>query len=89
MKVRRVEVCRGTERLRVPDPSVDQSEIPLRVTVVKDRSSGQAQVLGPVENWLELPKYKQTRKGTPAKMSITVFGSRVAQNPPTKKKVLL
>ncbi|CAL1150724.1 unnamed protein product [Cladocopium goreaui] len=47
MKVRRIEVCRGTERLRVPDPSVDQSEIPLRVTVVKDRSSGQAQVLGP------------------------------------------
>ena len=72
----------GTERLRIPDPSVDSTEIPLRVTVVKDRSSGQAQVLGPIENWLELPKYQRIRKGIPAKMSITVFGSRVAQNVP-------
>ena len=82
MKVRRVEVCRGTERLRVPEPKVDRSEIPLRLTVVKARDSGQAQVLGPIENWLDLPKYQQTRKGQPARMSITVFGSRLAHDPP-------
>eukprot|EP00435_Cladocopium_sp_Y103_P020778 s1772_g5.t1 len=75
IKVRRVEICRGTERLRVPDPEVDRAEIPLRVTVVKGRQTGQAEVLGPAEEWVKLPKSKQTRKGKPAKMSLTVFGS--------------
>ena len=74
-KVRRVEVCRGTERLRVPESGVERSEIPLRVTVIKDRSTGQAEVLGPAEEWVKLPKYQQTRKGKPAKVSLTVFGS--------------
>ena len=49
VKVHRFEVCRGTERLRIPDANVDRSSIPLRVTVVKDRTTGQAEVRGPVE----------------------------------------
>ena len=80
MKVRRVEVCRGTERFRVPDVKVDRTEIPLRVTVVKDRHTGRAEVLGPVEKWTQLPKGQQTRKGKPAKVSITIFGDHVALN---------
>lgn len=68
-------MCRGTERLRVPESGVERSEIPLRVTVIKDRSTGQAEVLGPAEEWVKLPKYQQTRKGKPAKVSLTVFGS--------------
>ena len=73
-KVRRIEVCRGTEQLRVPESGVERSEIPFRVTVVKDRSTGQAEVLGPAEEWVKLPKYQQTRKGKPAKVSLTIFG---------------
>ena len=77
VKVRRVEVCRGTERFRVPDTSVNKREIPIRITVIKDRTTGQAEVLGPPEEWTHLPKSKQVRKGNPAKMSITIFGERV------------
>ena len=77
VKVRRIEVCRGTERFRVPDTSVNKREIPIRITVIKDRTTGKAEVLGPPEEWTHLPKSKQVRKGKPAKMSITIFGEKV------------
>ena len=47
VKVRRIEVCRGTERFRVPDTAVNKREIPIRITVIKDRTTGKAEVLGP------------------------------------------
>ena len=73
-KVRRVEACRGTERLRLPEKDADPSSVPLRVTIVQNRQSGTSEVLGPAEEWSQLPKYQQIRKGKPAKISLTVFG---------------
>ncbi|CAL1165925.1 unnamed protein product, partial [Cladocopium goreaui] len=75
LKVQRVEACRGTERLRLPGADADPETIPLRMTVVKDRITGQSMVLGPAEEWAALPKRQQIRKGQSAKMSLTIFGS--------------
>ena len=75
LKVQRVEACRGTERLRLPGADADPETIPLRLTVVKDRITGQSMVLGPAEEWAALPKRQQIRKGQSAKMSLTIFGS--------------
>ncbi|CAL1159010.1 unnamed protein product, partial [Cladocopium goreaui] len=75
LKVQRVEACRGTERLRLPGADADPETIPLRLTVVKDRITGQSIVLGPAEEWAALPKRQQIRKGQSAKMSLTIFGS--------------
>ena len=62
-KVRRVEACRGTERMRIPEQGTNRASIPLRITIVKDRSTGKAQVLGPAERWVSLTKGQQIRKG--------------------------
>ena len=76
LKVQRVEACRGTERLRCPGTDVDPANIPLRLTIVIERATGKSVVLGPAEEWATLPKRQQTRKGKPAGVSLTIFGSR-------------
>ena len=39
-----------------------------------ERNTGQVRVVGPMEEWVKLPKLKQTRTTGPAKISLTVFG---------------
>ena len=79
LKIQRVEACRGTERLRVPSPDIDPALVPMRLTVIKDRASGKALVLGPAEEWSTLPKRQQIRKGKPARVSLTIFGHRKSE----------
>ena len=74
MKVHRVEACRGTERYRLPDEGLDQSCIPLRLTVVRKRESGQLEVLGVPEEWTKLTRQRKIRKNVPASLSLTIFG---------------
>ena len=62
LKIQRVEACRGTERLRVPSPDIDPALVPMRLTVIKDRVTGKALVLGPAEEWSMLPKRQQIQK---------------------------
>ena len=75
-KLRRVEACRGTDRLRIPDDSVSREEIPLRLTVVRRREDGGIETSPEPENWTRLPKRQQIRKGVAARLSLTLFGSR-------------
>lgn len=77
MKVRRVGACRGTERYRLPETGVSHAEIPLRLTVVRQRDDGTVKVLGTPEEWLRLPKAKRVRKGVSASLSLTIFGQAV------------
>ena len=86
--VGRIEVCRGTERYRVPKPGVDITHLTYRLTVILNRESGNVEVLGPPEKWQDLTKGKQIRKSRPARLCLTIFGndggSRKEENSPMK-----
>ena len=73
-QVTAVEVCRGTDRFRLPKGSYDETEIPLRQTFIVHRETGNMERLGDPEKWLELPKTKRILKSKPAKLCLTVFG---------------
>ena len=73
-QIQHVEVCRGTERYRVPKAGTDLPNLRYRLTIILNRESGEIEVLGNPEEWKRLPKGKQIRGAKPARMSITVFG---------------
>ena len=73
--VKHVVVCRGTNRIQPAPAGCDVRDIPLRYTVVVKRAGGDIAVDGAIEEWTKIPKYKQGRKGIPAKMSLTAFGA--------------
>ncbi|CAL1130953.1 unnamed protein product [Cladocopium goreaui] len=50
--------------------------LPWRKTVIVERNTGEVKELGPVENWVKLPRLKQIRSTGSAKLSVTVFGTR-------------
>lgn len=72
--VHRIEVCRGTDRFRVPAAGTDLSCLPLRQMWVLHRTSGQVMPQGASELWQRLAKRQQLRKSDPARLSLTVFG---------------
>ena len=76
LQVKLVLLCRGTERYRVPGNLAGPNEMPWRKTVIVDRTSGRVVDLGPPENWWCLSRIKQTRKAGPARISVTVFGTK-------------
>ena len=47
--VTHVEVCRGTERYRLPKEGVDTTNLKFRQTIILNRESGEVEVLGPPE----------------------------------------
>ena len=79
LKVHHIEVCRGVDRLRTPHGKYDQELVSSRKTVVVNRNTGIIEDADPVEKWTSLPRYKQVRKGRPAKIAITIFGSQASQ----------
>jgi len=89
--VKAAEVCRGTDRFRLPKTQISESEIPLRHTIILHRHTGKVMELGKPESWLELPKTRRTLKSKPAKLCVTVFGdvwessSRSAAAVPSEK----
>ena len=74
MLVKYAVVCRGTDRIQLPPIGCRAKDIPLRLTAVVRRDSGEVEVEGCVEEWSRLPRYKQNRKGTPARISLTAYG---------------
>ena len=74
MVVHHMEVCRGVNRLRIPQGRYERSRITHRKTVVINRDTGSIEECGPIEHWARLPKYKQIGAGRHAKIAITVFG---------------
>lgn len=78
MHVEHVEVCRGTERHRLPMPHVDRAQLQLRQMYILNRNTGVIECMGPPERWQRLSKVQQVRKAGPARLSVTVFGSETA-----------
>ena len=76
--IKHVAVRRGTNRIQPAPAGCDVRDIPLRYTVVVKRAGGDIAVDGAIEQWTKIPKYKQGRKGIPAKMSLTAFGAPAA-----------
>ena len=72
-----VEVCRGTDRFRLPKRGVSVDDLPLRWTIMMHRQSGEIHVLGEPEEWQKLSQRGRIRKSGPAKLCLTVFGRRV------------
>eukprot|EP00435_Cladocopium_sp_Y103_P017364 s1359_g4.t1 len=80
-QVKHVEICKGTERFRLPQQGLDLTDLTHRLTVILNRESGWVEIMGDPEEWQKLPRCKQIRKAKPARMSITVFGSRKGSSP--------
>ena len=72
--MRHVEVCRGTERMRLPKHGTDLEDLTLRQTLVMHRASEECEILGKPEKWQRLAKRQQVRKSVPARLCVTVFG---------------
>ena len=86
MHVRRIEVCRGTERFRVPPADVDTSDWTLRQTILMHRETGRIETLGKPERWKELSRARQVRKSSPARLCLTVFGKEIREDEPIRKR---
>ena len=69
-----VEVCRGTDRFRVPKTGTDVANLRLRQTVILHRQSGEVHELGEPEEWQQLSQRQKIRKSGPAKLCLTLFG---------------
>ena len=69
-----VEVCRGTDRFRVPKAGTDVTNLRLRQTVIMHRQSGEVHELGEPEEWQQLSQRQKIRKSGPAKLCLTLFG---------------
>ena len=69
-----VELCRGTDRFRLPQGKYSESEVPLRQTFILHRHTGEVEQMGNPEEWLKLPRTRRTAKSGPAKLCLTVFG---------------
>ena len=76
IKVQLVVACRGTDRHRCQPENVVPEVLPWRKTIIVDRNTGEVKDLGPPENWVNLPRAKQVRSTGPAKISVSVFGSK-------------
>ena len=76
MEVRLLVACRGTDRHRVLTPTTGDPVYPFRKTVVVDRHTGEVRETGPVEPWTQLPRIQQIRGTGPAKLSLTIFGTK-------------
>ena len=81
LDVKLVLVCRGTERFRVPGSLAAKGSMPWRKTILVSRDDGSIIDLGPPENWCELSRVKQTRRAGSARVSVTVFGEKTAEQP--------
>ena len=79
MKVRSVEICRGTDRFRLPKCRLGQETIPLRKTFIMHRETGDIYEFGDPERWLDLPRTRRYAKSKPAKVCVTVFGGNPEQ----------
>eukprot|EP00435_Cladocopium_sp_Y103_P032161 s399_g8.t1 len=75
VNVRLALLCRGTERHRVPTDGTARESIPLRKTVYVHRQTGKIIDVGPFEEWTKMARLKQTRKASPARISLSIFGS--------------
>ena len=73
-QVKAAEICRGTDRFRLPKGEYVQAEIPLRQTFVLHRHTGEVEELGAPEEWQKLARTHRTKKSKPAKLCLTVFG---------------
>ena len=74
LHVNHLEVCRGTERFRIPKAGTPTDELPLRKTVVLHRTQGDI-IEGSSEEWLKMPQRTRVRKNVPARLCLTIFGS--------------
>ena len=86
-EVTAAEICRGTDRFRVPKGSYDDHEVPLRHTFIMHRNTGEVEEIGEPEEWLKLPKAKRTLRSKPAKLCLTVFGKKRVHQVPLKRQV--
>lgn len=68
--------CRGTDRHRTIPSRPGTERYPWRKTVIVGREDGKVHEVGPIEEWVRLPKLRQIRATGPAKISLTMFGYR-------------
>ena len=86
-QVKQIEVCRGTDRFRVPRTGTDVTHLGLRQVWILHRNTGEVRCQGPPERWQRLVKRQQVRKTEPARISVTVFGTTLIDAEPATPAV--
>ena len=76
MIVKHLVFCRGVNRIQPAPVEVRPKEVPLRYTVVVKRVGGEIVADKHPEDWSRIPKYKRGSACVPAKIALTVYGSR-------------
>ena len=79
-QIKHVVMARGTNRVQLPKPGLEIQDIPLRQTIVVSRDNGKVVTDGGCEHWTKNPKYKRWRRGIPARVSLTAYGSEFLQD---------
>ena len=79
--VRHVVLCRGTDRYTGPSKRVHKGEAPLRLRACIRRRFEDIQVDEEWESWENLTYKGLRRKGTPARVSLTVFARAKHESP--------
>ena len=75
-KMVHAEVCRGTERLRIPKVGTPLKDLEVRKTYSLSRSSGTIEQVGDEEEWQRLTQRQRIRKRIPSRLTLTMFGTR-------------
>ena len=76
-QLKHAEVCRGTERMRIPKAGTSLQDLKLRKTFSMCRSTGRIQQVGDEEEWTNLTQRQKIRKGIPSRLTLTLFGHHV------------
>ena len=70
-----VELCKGTDRFRVPPPGIQSSTAPHRLSVGIHRNTV-GNFCEPWEEWSKLSRRQLTRHSPPARLLMTVFAKK-------------
>ena len=73
-RLRVIEICKGTDRLRAPPIPLLKGEAPLRLQCGRDRKTLQPFCDSKWENWEQLSQRQRCRKDRACRLSITLFG---------------
>ena len=79
-RIQAVELCKGADRLRRPQSPVTKQSAPWRMSFGIHRHTGEMFREPQWEHWAQLSCRQQVRIGTPARLLVTVFASKIQEN---------
>ena len=84
--IRRIMVCKGSDRTLAPPKDIVKNEAPYRIAAIVSRTDESVRVETDWEFWQELSNRQVVRPSHPARINITLFASKGS---PAKKETRL